>query len=72
MPTMWSIPYRKSIGGIFMGYIKTKCIIDGCDHAGRVWVDKRGPYCYTHHHELHKKYKSYVEEAESLELKPLE
>lgn len=54
-----------------MGYIKTKCIIDGCDHAGRVWVDKRGPYCYTHHHELHKKYKSYVEEAESLELKPL-
>ena len=31
---------------------ETKCIVRGCNNNGKVWVNKDGPYCYTHHHEF--------------------
>lgn len=31
---------------------ETKCIVMGCNNHGKVWVNKDGPYCYTHHHEF--------------------
>jgi len=56
-----------------------KCIVEGCAHNGKIWVNKEGPYCYTHHHELNKTnkinketYKKNEEEANIIILKPLQ
>lgn len=47
----------------------------GCNNHGKVWVNKDGPYCYTHHHEfvnIRKRIQKDMETtAKKVELEPL-
>ena len=52
---------------------KVKCIVEGCGNLGKVWVNKEGPFCYTHHHENREKYinNNNVNKGNIVELDPL-